>query len=320
MGFAPPHFAPRATCGIIDATMDFNPPKVRGLLWAVGFATPLLMILFAGIVMAVTEPATGLNVAGVALVLAVLPPLGWLSYRAVGLAGARYRVAADALEVIWGSRREVIPLRDIEEAHPAALFTGELTVRGLNWPGCVVSRFNHSQLGLVEVLAVSAEKRDLLLIGYPGGWLALSPRDANGFLQALSGRRLAAPRAGASLVPARVGLSLLRDRVAIGLLAAAAVTLGALIIYLLLIWPQLPPVLALRFNADGTPERFGAPVGLFILPAIGAVAFVLNSLYGAILHSRAPDRQAAYVILSASIAIQALVWVATFYVLFAGAS
>jgi hypothetical protein len=103
-------------------------------------------------------------------------------------------------------------------------------------------------------------------------------------------------------------------------LAAAAVALGALIIYLLLIWPQLPPVLALRFNADGTPERFGAPVGLFILPAIGAVAFVLNSLYGAILHSRAPDRQAAYVILSASIAIQALVWVATFYVLFAGAS
>lgn len=298
--------------------MDFNPSKLRGLLWAAGMAAPLLLILFAGILMAVSEPVTGVNVAGVVLVLVVLPPLGWLSYRAVGLAGARYRVAAGALEVTWGSRREVIPLVDIEEAHPATLFTGELTVRGVNWPGCVVSRFNHSQLGQVEVLAVSVEKRDLVLIGYPGGWLALSPRDEPGFLQALSGRRLAAPRSGASLVPARVGRSLLRDRVALGLLLAAFVALGALIIYLMLIWPQLPPVLALRFNADGTPERFGPPAGLFILPAIGAVAFVLNSLYGAILHSRPPDRPAAYVMLSASLAIQGLVWVSTFYILFAG--
>ena len=299
--------------------MDFNPQKTRGLLWAMAAATPLVIVLMAGVLLAVAEPVTGLNLAGVALVLVALPPLGWLMYRVVGLAGARYRVAAGALEIVWGSRREVIPLRDIEEAHPAPLFTGDLVARGLNWPGCVVSRFEHPQLGLVEFLAASAEKRDLVLIGYQGGWLALSPGDAPGFLQALSGRRLAEPRAGASTVPARVGLSFLRDRAAVGLLAAGAVMLGALIAYLLLIWPQLPPVLALRFNADGTPERFGPPAGLFILPAIGAVAFVLNSLYGAILHSRAPDRPAAYVILSASIAIQALVWVATFYVLFAGA-
>ncbi len=299
--------------------MDFNPPKRRGLLWAAGLAAPLVAVLFAGILLTIAEPASSLNFVGVALVLIALPPLGWLLYRATGLAGARYRVAAGALEVIWGSRREVIPLRDIEEAHPATLFTGELAARGLNWPGCVVCRFEHPQLGLVEVLAASGEKRDLVLIGYPGGWLALSPRDAPGFLQALSGRRLAEPRAGASTVPARVGRSLLGDRVALGLLAAAALMLGALIVYLLLIWPQLPPVLALRFNADGTPERFGPPAGLFILPAIGAVAYVLNTLYGAILHSRTADRAAAYVMLTASIAIQALVWVATFYVLFAGA-
>ncbi len=299
--------------------MDFNPPKQRGLLWAAGLAAPLVAVLFAGILLAIAEPASSLNLIGVALVLIALPPLGWLLYRVTGLAGARYRVAAGALEVTWGSRREVIPLRDIEEAHPATLFTGELAARGLNWPGCVVSRFEHPQLGLVEVLAASGERRDLVLIGYPGGWLALSPRDAPGFLQALSGRRLAEPRAGASTVPARVGRSLLGDRVALGLLLAAALMLGALIGYLLLIWPQLPPVLALRFNADGTPERFGPPAGLFILPAIGAVAYVLNTLYGAILHSRAADRAAAYVMLTASIAIQALVWVATFYVLFAGA-
>ncbi len=300
--------------------MDFNPSKQRGLLWAAGLAAPLLGILFVGILLAVAEPATALNLAGVVLLLITLPPLGWLTYRTVGLIGARYRVASGALEVVWGSRREVIPLRDIEEAHPATLFTGELAIRGTNWPGCVVSRFEHPQLGSVEVLAASTERRELVLIGYPGGWLALSPKDAPGFLQALSGRRLAAPRAGASMVPARVGRSLLRDRLGLGLLVAGFVALAALILYLMVIWPQLPPVLALRFNADGTPERFGAPAGLFILPAIGAVAFVLNSLYGAILHSRPADRSAAYVMLSASIAIQALVWIATFYVLFAGAS
>lgn len=299
--------------------MDFNPSKQRGLLWAAGFALPLSAILFAGILLSVAEPVTGLNLVGVALVLIAIPPFGWLAYRVTGLIGARYRVSAGVLEVTWGSRREVVPLRDIEEAHPATLFTGELTARGLNWPGCVVSRFDHPQLGLVEVLAASGEKSDLVLIGYPGGWLALSPRDSAGFLQALSGRRLAEPRAGASMVPARVGRSLLGDRVALGLLLAAVLLLGILIAYLLLIWPQLPPVLALRFNADGTPERFGPPAGLFILPAIGAVALVLNSLYGAILHSRAADRAAAYVMLTSSIAIQGLVWVATFFVLFAGA-
>lgn len=298
--------------------MDFNPPKTRGLLWAMAAATPLAIALLAGMLLAVAEPVTGLNLAGVALVLVALPPLGWLMYRVVGLVGARYRVAAGALEIVWGSRREVIPLRDIEEAHPAPLFTGDLSARGLNWPGCVVSRFEHPQLGLVEFLAASAEKRDLVLIGYQGGWLALSPGDVTGFLNALSGRRLAEARAGASTVPARVGRSLLGDRVALGLVLGAVVILGGLILYLFSIWPQLPPVLALRFNADGTPERFGPPAGLFILPVIGAVALVLNTLYGAILHSRAADRQAAYVMLSSSIAIQGLVWVAAFFVLFAG--
>lgn len=300
--------------------MNFNPSKTRGLLWAGAVAVPLTIVLLAGMLLAVAEPVTGLNLAGVALVLVALPPLGWLAYRVVGLAGARYRVAAGVLEIMWGSRREVIPLRDIEEAHPASLFTGDLVARGVNWPGCVVSRFEHPQLGLIEFLAASAEKRDLVLIGYPGGWLALSPGDASGFLQALSGRRLAEPRAGASTVPARVGRSLLGDRVALGLVLGAVVILGGLILYLFSIWPQLPPVLALRFNADGTPERFGPPAGLFILPAIGAVALVLNTLYGAILHSRAADRPAAYVMLSSSIAIQGLVWVAAFFLLFAGAT
>jgi len=298
--------------------MTFNPPKVRGLVWAAAAALPLAIVLLTGMALAVAEPVTGLNLAGVALVLVALPPLGWLIYRSVGLAGAQYRVAAGALEVNWGSRREVIPLRDIEEAHPASLFTGDLVARGVYWPGCVVCRFEHPQLGLIEFLAASTEKRDLVLIGYPGGWLALSPRDATEFMQALSGRRLAEPRAAASTVPARVGRSLLGDRVALGLVMGAVAVLGALVAYLLVIWPQLPPVLALRFNADGTPERFGPPAGLFILPVIGAVALVLNTLYGAILHSRAPDRPAAYVMLSSSIAIQGLVWAAAFFVLFAG--
>ncbi|HRE25386.1 MAG TPA: hypothetical protein PK954_02015 [Anaerolineales bacterium] len=78
--------------------MDFNPPKTRGLLWAMAAATPLVIALLAGMLLAVAEPVTGLNLAGVALVLVALPPLGWLMYRVVGLVGARYRVAAGAVD------------------------------------------------------------------------------------------------------------------------------------------------------------------------------------------------------------------------------
>jgi hypothetical protein len=305
--------------------MTFDPPKARGLAAAVGLALPLLAGMVLAFNVASAEPPTVLNSLAVLAALALVVPLGWLIYRALGLVSARYRIAAGALEVSWGARREVIPLHEIEEAHPAHDFPGELRPRGLNLPGCIVSRIQHPQLGMVEFLTSSEAKTDCVMLGYSGGWLVVSPNNPRAFLNTVLGRRGAAwaptgaaATPAASLRPGRLGRSLLEDRLALGLAAAGLIGMLTLLTYLLLIFPQLPPQLALRFRADGSPERFGPPEGILILPAIAAVAFVLNLGYGAYLHSRPQHRLAAYVLLGATPVVQVLIWVATFAILFAG--
>ncbi len=305
--------------------MVFDPPKARGLTAAVGLALPLLAGMVLAFNVASVDPPTVLNSLAVLAAVALVVPLGWLIYRALGLVSARYRIEAGALEVTWGGRREVIPLHEIEEAHPANDFPGALRPRGLNFPGCILSRVQHPQLGLVEFLSSSEAKADCVMLGYSGGWLIVSPNNPRAFLNTVLGRRGAAwAPTGAAATPAasqrpgRLGRSLLEDRVALGLAATGLVGLLSLLAYLLLIFPQLPPELALRFNADGSPERFGPPEGIFILPAIAAVAFVLNLGYGAYLHSRPRHRLASYVLLGATPVVETLIWVATLGILFAG--
>lgn len=301
--------------------MNFTPPKTTGLLIGLAALAVCLVVGAAGLVGLATEPGSLTGVAALAALLLAGPAGAWLTYRLAGLLNARYQLSPDALTVEWGGRREVIPLTDIEEAHPAALFPGPLPAPRLSWPGCVVGEVQQPELGALEYLATTTAKAGLVLIGYPGGWLALSPADPAGFLAALTAAQTEEwhePVPAESVTPRLAEWALWRDKLALGLILAGGAALAGLLLYLALIYPQLPPQIALRFGSDGQPAEFGTPAGLLALARAGALAWGANTLLGVFLHRRPQDRAAAYLLFGGAVGVQALLWVATLGLLTAG--
>lgn len=267
-----------------------------------------------------------------------VPTALWLGYRCWGLLTANYTFTSQALSVVWGERREVIPLADIEYMHPASEYAGELKPRGLNWPGSFVSRVAHSELGAVEFLSTSAEKADLVMVAYSGGWLALSPANPAEFLQTFEAYRNPqnaetppteiesaeeteappAPVEATSVLPDLWQWPLWQDRLALTLIVVSGLAWLVQAGYVLFLLPQLPAEIVLRFRPDGTPFQVGAPVGLLILPAISAVAWALNTLLGMIFHRQQSERTIAYILLFNTFFVSGLTWLATLSLLMAG--
>ncbi len=102
---------------------------------------------------------------------------------------------------------------------------------------------------------------------------------------------------------------LLRDHVLQILLALALVVNLALFAYLALRFELLPDNLPLHFDVSGLPDRIDAKSGIFGLPIIGLVVFVLNTVFGTIVHRR--QRAATLLLAVSALVVQVLMWVAT---------
>jgi len=294
--------------------------KNKRLSLGLGLCAALLVIEALCVAATLALTPSAVTIIFLLVIVVSAPTLAWLGYRCARLARARYTLNRNALTVEWGGRREVVPLDQIDEAHSAAEFEGELAPRGLTWPD-VVSRLDHPTLGAVEFLATTADKAALVLIGYPGGWLALSPENRPAFLTAVAERKAEGVAMAVEPESRSSGWAewaLWRDRLAVGLIAVGGLALFALVAFILFRYPELPDVMALRFDGQGAPERFGPPSGLFLLPSIGALAWGVNTLSGVFLHRREAERPAAYLLFSATLFIQALLWAALIGLLTAG--
>jgi len=300
--------------------MVFSPPKSTGL--AIGLGAITLTLALDAVLVALIRfaPLSFPTFIFICLLAASAPVLAWIAYRCYGLARARYVLSRNALVVEWGGRREVIPMEMIGEVRASAEVETVLRPPGITWPGCIVGRTRVPDFGDVEFLA-AADQPGLVLLSYPGGWLAISPADSQTFLQSFAELRAEGVEDHVEPESIRPGLeqsALWRDRLALGLILVGGASVLALVGYLLAIFPQLPPEIALHFNAQSQPDRFGPPTGLFILPVIAGLAWALNTLGGLWLHRRETERAAAYLLLSATVFVQALVWVAAIGLLTAG--
>jgi len=299
----------------------FFPPKSIGLRIGV-IAIALTLGLEAVLVALVrAAPLSFPTFIFICLLAAGVIALAWLGYGCYGLARARYVLSRNALVVEWGGgRREVIPMEMMGEVRAGAEIESPLRPNGITWPGCVVGRATIPDFGEVEFLAAT-EQSGLVLVSYPRGWLAISPDEPLAFLQSFAERRAEGVEAKVEPESARPGFeqwALWRDRLALGLIALGGLSALGLVGYLMWVYPKLPAEIALHFNAQGQPDRFGAPTGLFILPIIAGLAWALNSLFGAWLHRREAERAGAYLLFSAAVFVQALVWVAAIGLLTAG--
>jgi hypothetical protein len=298
----------------------FNPPRRVGLAIGLGIVLALLGLDIGFLLVLRNNPLSLAGFLSLVLLLVSLPVIAVVGYRTYALLRSRYVLSRNAIVVEWGSRRIVLPMGLLDEVRAGVDVPGELRPRGLAWPGSVFGTGKVEGLGEVEFLA-SVEQPGLVLLRHAEAWLAISPADPRVFLAALAAARAEGPQEDVepeSIIPAVQRSVLLRDRLALGLMAAGAAGAVLLLGYLALISPQLPAQIALHFDARGLPDRFGPAAGLLILPAIAGLTWLVNTIAGLWLHRNTRERAAAYLLLAATLFVQALVWVATLSLLTAG--
>lgn len=303
--------------------MVFYPPRTTGLLISGGGLLALLAIDAGLLAVLRGNPLSVPGFLSLLLLAASLPAIAWLLYRGDGLLRSRYVLSRNAIVVEWGSRRIVLPMPLLDEVRAGSGVDAPLRPRGLVWPGSVVGTASVEGVGEVEFLAAVEQKPGLVLLRHADAWLAISPGDPAAFLAALHGFRAEGPEEDVtpeSVLPAAMRWELLHDRLALALIGAGALSALLLVGYLAAIANQLPPQIALHFDGQGQPDRFGPPTGLLILPLIAGLTWLVNTLGGAWLHRRASERAGAYLLLGATLFVQALVWVATIGLLTAGNS
>jgi hypothetical protein len=302
--------------------MVYDPPRRLGLAIGLGALLILLGLDLGFLLVLRGNPLSPAGFLSLTLLLVSLPPLALFGYRTYGLWRSRYVLSRNAIVVEWGGRRIVLPMRLLDEARAGAEVQGDLRPRGLSWPGNLFGPGTIPGLGEVEFLA-AAEKAGLVLLRHAEAWLAISPPDPQAFLAALGAAREAGSEEEVepeSVIPAAQTWALLHDRLALALVAVGAASAVLLLGYLAVIAPKLPPQIALHFDAQRTADRYGPPAGLLILPAIAGLTWLVNTLGSAWLHRNSRERPAAYLLLVATLFVQALVWVATVTLLTAGSA
>ena len=98
------------------------------------------------------------------------------------------------------------------------------------------------------------------------------------------------------------------DRLVHVLLALGLLLNLALFAYIGWRYRALPESLPLHFDILGQPDRFGVRSEIFKLPAIGLFLWVLNSLFGLVIHRW--EKLGAYLLLGVTTVVQALFWLA----------
>lgn len=265
----------------------------------------LIVLLLAWLT---SRPISGLSFVLAVLILVAIPLLAYLGFRTLSSLSMQYWVDRDGVTVVWGPMREIIPMGSIARIQRGGF--ASLRGRWWEWPNPYLTEGAAGGLDHVYSLATQPADAQVVLMTNQAAY-ALSPRRPDEFIAALQARHKLGP--ARLLKPERHWPSpwqwgIWRDRLGLALLGLAALLNLLLFGYLCFRYPQLPANLALHFDAQGQPDRFGSPASLFVLPLIGLGTLVLNGLWGAALYRQ--RRVATYLLWGGAFAVQALVAVA----------
>jgi hypothetical protein len=257
----------------------------------------------------------GLFLRGLGILLSV-PALLFLLYHVLSCLTLRYHLDRNGLSISWIGTRQVVPIRDIQRILPARNLGGAVLNRqGVRWPGYERGEGLVPGIGPTRFVATQSLANQLLVLT-PGLALAISPHDANAFLQAYERRRALGPNRLLEAEVQQAGWltwSLWTDPMARVLLGAAAVANLGLFLYLMARFPRLDEQLPLHFNIQGVADRIGAKAELLALPVIGLLILGTNLVLGLALYRW--ERAGSYLLWGAAAAVQLLFWLATFSII-----
>lgn len=290
-----------------------HPPRTLGLTIGIVLIVVLAAAdLLFGLIL-LSTPVNFITPLWVLLIFVSLPLLGFIGYRTVALVNAQYRFTQNALVIVWGPVKQIIPMADISGLILGSDVVGDLAPRGLWWPGCLVGRGHTKSVGDLMYYATTPQAGQIIVATGQGGYV-ISPENIDDFVKLFEeeGRRgITEEVPYVRNRPEFYDWTVWRDRSAAIMVVAGLILPFLLLVLIAIRFPSLPATLPLHFDGFGQVDRSGPPSGLLILPAIGALAWLVNGLLGVLLYAtRQNERPAAYLLWSSSIVIQLLLIVA----------
>ncbi len=238
--------------------------------------------------------------------LVTLPVLVHLTTRTWGAFNLEYWLDRNALRVRWASTRQVIPLHSIRRIVEGV---DEMSSRPslLDWPSPFVRIVEGGQ-GRRLVRLASVPLDQCLLIETDNGIFAISPDDPGGFLEELQAlNRLGLSRTLPLEREQPTNYYALATESAAGrwLLLSGLIGCLALFGYLMIRFPNLPEALVFHYNRQGVPDSIRPKNALFLLPVIGLLTYLTNTLAGLWLKLQG-QHSGAYLFWAGSLLVQAL--------------
>ena len=257
---------------------EFTPPKNRGLLIngliAVLLITSMLFFLIYGSI-------TGqgwLSIAFIVIGLLLLIPFTLAIYRIIAISTTVYTLNRDALEIKWGLRRELIPMKEIEWMHPISDFETPLP---LSFPMIRGSFYGETDIkGLGKTLFVATIPDQMVLIKLSQAYLVISPQDKDVFTEAF--KQISQLGSLQQIEPESENLRMLwqrvmNDKMAKHLLIGGVISFLVLLIVAVIIVIFLSQVVWVSLETVPSSR-------LFLLVLIGLFFSILNTLTGLFLY------------------------------------
>jgi hypothetical protein len=199
-----------------------------------------------------------------------------------------YRLERDALVIVWGLRRVVVPIENIQRMVPGRTID-EPRVEGLNWWGCHVGVAEVPRIGYTLFYSTHDAPSDLLYVVTDAEAYALTVADQARFAEAVQARASLAPldfSLQRAMATGMASLPFWRDRVAIVAAVMAGLACAALAGYVYGMYPGLPGIVQLSYPDLGGVVRIGSKTELLRIARVGAGILAVNVVLGIILHSR----------------------------------
>lgn len=255
-------------------------------------------------------PGRPVDGASFLLALAGLAGLGLFGYvgrRTFSIFTLEYWVDRDAVTLVWGATRQIVPLAQIEHIIEGPTDQPRHPARPWHWPCPTRRRIETAELGAVNAYASRPLAEQIVLVT-AGESYGLSPADPQAFLRALQERFALGPGRILQAELRRPPVwtwPLWRDRGALFLIGAGL--FGVLVMFgaLCFRYPSLSSDLPLHFDINGLPDRIAPKSGLFALPLIGLLTWFFNTAAGAWLYGRV-QRGAAYLLWGGALAVQGI--------------
>lgn len=293
--------------------MTFKPSPYPGRWYG-----PLAMLALIGLDVVLLRAILAREVDGLSFILALFM-LGtvlvivYLGYRTLGAFTLEYWVDRNAVTLVWGLTRQIVPMGQIERIIVAPQVAPLDGPAPWHWPVPQRRRIKTDTFGTVNAYSTRPLPEQIVLVT-SGENYSVSPLDQGRFLDALQDRFALGPNRVLETELQRPPLwtwPLWRDRAALFLMAAGL--LGVLVMFAALTfsYPDLSPDLPMHFDVTGLPDRIAEKSELFTLPIIGLVVWVLNTGLGIWLY-RHVQRGSAYLLWFGALAVQGIAGLALF--------